>query len=63
MSTLTQTEQTTPSVPAAGQQRLYPKTTGWYKQNSAGVETKILDTSDPDHAAALIFLAQNYGAM
>lgn len=31
-------EQSTPATPVAGQRLLYPKTTGWFEKDSAGVE-------------------------
>jgi hypothetical protein len=63
MSTLTQTEQTTPSTPAANQQRLYPKVGGLYRMNSAGTEILLLDQSNIDNTAALLFIAQQYGGL
>jgi hypothetical protein len=35
------TEQTLPSTPAAGIRLLYPKSTGWYDLDSAGVERLV----------------------
>jgi hypothetical protein len=63
MSTLTQTEQTSPSTPSAGQQRSYPKVGGLYRQDSTGTEYKMLDTGAVDHSSALIFMAHFYGAL
>lgn len=63
MSTLTQTEQASPSTPGASQQRLYPKVGGMFRKDSTGTEYQLLDTSSVDHASALLFVAQNYGAM
>lgn len=34
-------EQTTPATPPAGNRLLYPKATGWFDMNSAGVETNL----------------------
>lgn len=63
MSTLTQTEQSSPSTPSASQQRLYPKVGGMYRMDSTGAETKILDTGNVASASALLFIAQFYGAL
>jgi hypothetical protein len=63
MSTLTQTEQTSPSTPAAGQQRLYPKVGGLYRMDSTGTEKQIMDSGSLDNTADALFLSQNYGAL
>ena len=63
MSTLTQTEQTAPSAPAASQQRLYPKVGGLYRMDSTGTERLMIDSGNLDHTAALLFVAQFYGAL
>jgi hypothetical protein len=42
MSTLQQTEQTSPSAPGANTQLIYPKVGGWAVQNSAGVEQLLV---------------------
>jgi len=36
----------TPASPSAARQLLYPKSTGWYKKNSAGIETRLADSAD-----------------
>jgi len=41
MGTYTSDEQSTPSTPASGSRKLYPKTDGWYDLNSAGAEAKV----------------------
>jgi hypothetical protein len=63
MSTLTQTEQTSPSTPGASQQRTYPKAGGYYRMDSTGTERQMLDTGTVDHASALLFMAHFYGAL
>lgn len=35
------TEQTTPSNPASGNRKIYPKSDGWYELDSAGTETQL----------------------
>jgi hypothetical protein len=44
MSTFTQTEQATPSIPASTTQLLYPKVGGQFIMASDGVERQLLDT-------------------
>jgi hypothetical protein len=63
MSTLTQTEQASPSAPAVSQQRLYPKVGALYRMDSTGSEYKMIDSSNVDNTAALLFVAQFYGAL
>jgi len=63
MSTLTQTEQTSPSAPSASQQRLYPKVGGMFRMDSTGTERQMLDTGTVQNAGALLTVAQTYGAL
>jgi hypothetical protein len=63
MSTLTQTEQGSPSTPAANQQRLYPKVGGLYRMDSTGTERLLLDSGNLDNTAGLLFSALYYGAL
>lgn len=63
MSTLTQTEQASPSTPGANQQRTYPKVGGLYRMDSTGTERQLLDTGSVVNASALLFAAQFYGAL
>lgn len=35
----------TPATPSTGKQLLYPKTTGWYTENAAGIEEQISGAS------------------
>ena len=44
MSTLQQTEQTTPATPAAGTQLAYPKVGGQFVVASDGIEKQLLDS-------------------
>lgn len=43
----------TPSAPASGTYALYPKTTGWFGQSSAGVEDKLTVASELNAAYAI----------
>src|SRR6184192_418741 len=38
-------EQSTPATPASGSRVLYPKSTGWYDLDSAGVERRITQSA------------------
>jgi hypothetical protein len=44
MSTVTLVEQTTPSVPSAGQQVFYPKAGSLARLDSTGIEKTLLDS-------------------
>jgi hypothetical protein len=57
MSTLTQVEQTTPSVPSAGTQILYPKVGGQYVMASDGVEKQLLDNRSLANAESILNVA------
>jgi hypothetical protein len=60
MSTLQQTEQTTPSVPSANQQLIYPKVGGMYIMASDGIEKQILDSRSSNQAISLIVVNQTF---
>lgn len=54
MSTLTQVEQATPATPSANQQVLYPKVGGYYRKDSAGTESQLLDSKGIAQVHALM---------
>jgi hypothetical protein len=60
MSTLQQTEQTAPSVPAASTQLLYPKVGGMYIMAADGVEKQIIVSNSYVIANAMMPLQVNY---
>ena len=59
MSTITLVEQTTPSVPAAGQQIVYPKVGSLARLDATGVEKTLLDSRTVALPAPLLDLVLN----
>jgi len=54
MSTLQQTEQATPSIPASTTQLLYPKVGGQYIMGSDGIEKQIIDSRSLAQAESML---------
>lgn len=60
MSTLQQTEQTTPAAAAATTQVIYPKAGGYARMDSTGVEKSFLDSNTYAAAVGALMTQLNY---